>query len=403
VSKTITDSQIVKEIKMHQGKSSYILEECIAPMLECKVIESMRKWPFSLNYDESVVGKKSQCALNLSIRNEKNLIQKANLTTIEMEESITGEYTCRKVYDHLELKAVPKNNQVSDQTDGCAVMLGKYKGCHEFAKKEVPTLPDLGGCGCHDPSNAIKNGLAAMRLKLTTLYKSIWANLEKHSILKNRHFKEINEELGLIFKHVPKFVDVRFRYVPLLAKYMVKNDRALYLYYTELYDQVRGGNVPSEMETVIMEIFLGNYLEVKLTNLFLIDVCQPFLDYIDFFESRRVRCHLRYPKMALLLADHMGKFVKQNVALLSPTQLLKVDLGEGNLLAQDKVVVGLGVSKLLKEMGVTVNSREVKPFMDSIFKFYTKSTQRLINYFTTPLNSKILRYCWVNLYFHIFL
>jgi hypothetical protein len=118
-------------------------------------------------------------------------------------------------------------------------MLGKYEGCHEYAKKEVPTLPDLDSCGCHDPSNAINNGLAAMMPKRTTLYKSIYANLEKHSILNNRKFQEVSSELGLIFKYVPRFVHVRFRYVPLLAKYMINNDQALYLYYSELYEQVR--------------------------------------------------------------------------------------------------------------------------------------------------------------------
>ena len=392
IAKTITDSAIVKEISIKRTKLSYTVDEAIAPNLNEKVLECMRKWPFSLNYDESQVAKKSQCALNVSFRNKNNLIQKANLTTLHMDDSITGKYTCRTVYNHLKENTVPKYNQVSDQTDGCAVMLGKYEGCHEYAKKEVPTLPDLGGCGCHDPSNAIKNGLAAMMPNLTKLYKAIWANLEKHSLKKNRHFKEISEELGLVFKHVPRFVDVRFRYVPLLAKYMIQNDRALYVYYTELHEEVMGGKEPSDTEQVIMDIFLKNYLEVRFTNLFLIDVCQPFLDYIDFFESRKVRCHVRFPKMALLLAEHMGKFVAENTAELSPSQLLKVDvLNPNTWLAKDKVMVGQGVNKLLKETGFTVESRELRNFMESVYRFYKKSTASLIKYFTTPLTSKILR------------
>ena len=128
-----------------------------------------------------------------------------------------------------------------------------------------------------------------------------------------------------------------------------------------------------------------------MTNLFLIDVCQPILDYIDFFESRRVRCHLRHPKMAILLSDHMGRFVKENVALLTPTQLLKVDLGEGNLLPKKKVMLGTGVDRLLMKMDMSPDSPEIKPFIDSVYKFYRKSTESMIKYFTTPLKSKILR------------
>ena len=133
---------------------------------------------------------------------------------------------------------MPKQNLVSDQTDGCPVMLGRFEGSHEYAKKEVPTLPDLGGCDCHDPANAIKLGLAAMMPEMTRLYKSLWANLEEHSIVKSRHYKGISQELGLVFHHVPKFVDVRFRYVALLANYMTENDRALYVYYSQLAEKV---------------------------------------------------------------------------------------------------------------------------------------------------------------------
>jgi hypothetical protein len=69
VKKNVTDSQIVKEIKMSRDKSIYILEESIAPNLEAKVIGFMISWPYSLNYDESVVGKKSVCfECNLSKR-----------------------------------------------------------------------------------------------------------------------------------------------------------------------------------------------------------------------------------------------------------------------------------------------------------------------------------------------
>ena len=117
-----------------------------------------------------------------------------------MKESVTGKYICQKTYKALEVNNVPVKNQVSDQTDGCAVIIGRFQGCHEYAKKIVPTLPDLGGCGCHDPCNCIRNGLSALFPQMTRLYMSLWANLEKHSILKNRHFKEVGAELDVIVK-----------------------------------------------------------------------------------------------------------------------------------------------------------------------------------------------------------
>ena len=56
--------------------------------------------------------------------------------------------------------------------------------------------------------------------------------------MKNQHFKEVGAELGVIVKQVPRFLDVRFRYVPLLAKYMEDNDRSLYVYYNEVQKEV---------------------------------------------------------------------------------------------------------------------------------------------------------------------
>ena len=62
--------------------------------------------------------------------------------------------------------------------------------------------------------------------------------------------------------------------------------------------------------------------------------------------------------MVLLLAEHMGKFVAENTAELSPSQLLQVDvLNPNTWLAKDKVMVGQGVNKVLKETGFTVESR----------------------------------------------
>ena len=38
-----------------------------------------------------------------------------------------------------------------------------------------------------------------MMPEILTLYSCIWANLEKHSMKKNREFKYISEELGYVF------------------------------------------------------------------------------------------------------------------------------------------------------------------------------------------------------------
>ena len=93
-----------------------------------------------------------------------------------------------------------------------------------------------------------------------------------------------------------------------------------------------GGNVKyeaSETEMIVIEKFLGNYLEVRLSNCFLIEVSQPILKLIDYFESNSVRVHERYDKIVMLLYDYLSKFVKnsgvENNNRATGKDLLKVD------------------------------------------------------------------------------
>ena len=75
-------------------------------------------------------------------------------------------------------------------------------------------------------------------------------------MLKNRHFAEVFDDIGEVFKHVPKFLDVRFRYVIKMAEYMDVNDRPLYLYYTELRDKSRRNEIKlSETEQIILSLY----------------------------------------------------------------------------------------------------------------------------------------------------
>ena len=150
------DSNIAKNMKLHQDKGIYLLEHGVALNLKNNLLQQMRLHPFSLNYDESTKGKRSQLNVNVSHRNKHNRIQKSNLTTIDVDVKLSGENICKKVFTELDEGSVPKTNLVSDKTDGCVVMLGKFAGCHAYAKREVETLPDLGGCGCHNACNCIK-------------------------------------------------------------------------------------------------------------------------------------------------------------------------------------------------------------------------------------------------------
>ena len=89
------------------------------------------------------------------------------------------------------------------------------------------------------------------------------------------------------------------------------NYKALYLYYTQLRQKGKQKEIKvSETEKMILELYLDNYIKVLLTNKFLVAVCKPFIQFIDFFESREIRVNNRWKKMMLLLSEHLGFCLK---------------------------------------------------------------------------------------------
>ena len=81
---------------------------------------------------------------------------------------------------------------------------------------------------------------------------------------------------------------------------MESQDRALYEYFTELKEKVlKGKYEASETEMIVIENYLGHYLEVRLSNRFLIDVSKPVIEVLDYFESSTVRVFDRHDKIFL--------------------------------------------------------------------------------------------------------
>jgi hypothetical protein len=236
--KIIPDSKIIKQMTLHRTKAHYTLVFGTAPHMKEQLIKQLQIFPFSINYDESVKGKASQLELNVSYRDTQGRIRRSHLITIKMEERLTGKNISSALFQAMDKMNIPyEKGLVSERTDGCATMLGVFSGCHVLNKKVVPQLPDLGGCSCHDACNCLKAGMKAMNYELASLWRATFPCLEKASVKKTLHFKEICEELGQVYKHVPKYLDVRFRYTVKLALFFEENDLALYSYFKEIADR----------------------------------------------------------------------------------------------------------------------------------------------------------------------
>ena len=95
---------------------------------------------------------------------------------------------------------------------------------------------------------------------------------------KKRQFENIEEWVGEEIRSVPKFLDVRFRVIERCCNWFETQDRALYTYFGDMKDKVVAGNYEaSETEMTVLEKYIGNYLEVRLTNCFILEVAKPVI------------------------------------------------------------------------------------------------------------------------------
>lgn len=187
-----------------------------------------------------------------------------------------------------------------------------------------------------------------------------------------------------------------------LCDYIELNHRSLYMYYTELQRKsklAKGEKEKvelSETEKIILNIFLGNYVLVRLTCLFLKEACKPIIDFIDYFESRKIRVQDRFSKMRLLLVEHLGSFLKEggipDARNVNAETLLTVKYTDRELQLSNRNIVGGAVKKFLEEMKLKPENEELAPFFDSVREFYKESTYRMIQYFKTGLKSRTLEY-----------
>jgi hypothetical protein len=104
---------------------------------------------------------------------------------------------------------------------------------------------------------------------------------------------------------------VRFRVIQACCKWLDLQDRGVYLYFKDTKeDDLSTKYEASDTEMIVLEKYIGKYLEVKLSTEFLLDVYEPVMELISFFESEKVRIQDRHKKLVSLVHNCFGKFMK---------------------------------------------------------------------------------------------
>ena len=358
-----------------------------------------------MNFDESTVNNKSEMTLNVAHLTEELLVDRRCLAVIDVDQGTTGEEIANLVLKELEGSEIPLHHMMSVKTDGCSAMIGIIRGAQKYLLDKVPTLLNRGGCVDHDLANVLKAAVKALCPELTSIYPAMHGCLAKHSMAKKRKFEEIEEEVGEEIRKVPKFLDVRFRIIHHLAEWVEKQDRALYVYFKDMKDKVmREAYTASETEMIVLEKYIGNYLEVRLSQCFILEADKPFMDLINYYESGQVRIHMMFKSLLGLLKKILSRFVTSDTMdkaignnnlhsdLVMASKLLEINFkNKENQLSSKDLWIGGKVEKLLKELGLTRLSVEVQPWLNyNVRGFYIASMERIVKYFKGTLQSKVM-------------
>ena len=173
--------------------------------------------------------------------------------------------------------------------------------------------------------------------------------------------------------------------------------RCLYLCATKLRDDVEAGIKKdiSEAETIILKDFLGNYLVVRLTNMFFLDVTAPVLTLLNHFETEEPLIFKRWEMMWDLFHDMLSKFLKNAGDPgddASIKDLMMLDFSDRNLQLKDSsIFLGKRVEAFLKDLGLNRDSIEIKPFLNNVREFFVEALQKIVKYFKPSLTSRTLQ------------
>ena len=363
------------------------------------LVKKLQKSFFSINFDESSVLDRSQLDINVSFL-ENFKVMKQNFSTVSLEGGTTAQEIVDAVSYEFERNLIPISNIVFITTDGCSTMIGADNGVHALFRKILPHLPSWGGCVAHDASNMLKSAVPKLAPNLTKLYSALRSYLNTGSLHRRRKYEDVCAENGLIPQAIPQMLDVRFRVIVRLAKWMEDDDRCIYVFIKQLEDVLKAepNKEPTDTEMTILTEYKCNYLELRLTNKFILDVSGPLIKFLNYFESSEVRVHQQFASIVDIVYNFLSKFLKNagmgdKEETVTGRRLLKVDYKDKKLqLDDEKIFLGGKVDGFLKEMGLRRDSEEIKPWIQKVRMFYEELLSKMFKYFGPSLKSKTLRY-----------
>ena len=400
--KYITDSEIVKKMKVKRTKASYLVNHGISKEFEKETVLMLRNCvAFSCSLDESEVNKVSELEIVVNICTKQGELVTRHYKTIALEGS-DSETIINQVLDSFNDDRIDYKSKLIDVgTDGCSVMTGVRNGVQKRFEKEVPDLHIIGHCNAHNLGNICQHSTEAFDSDIKPLMVDVYQRLgggKGYGTKQMKLFEESCKTRGHVPKPFKKFVNVRFRSIQTCIEPILHNFDELVHFFKNIKEKVKK---PNKIDERLIAMFVDRELMTKLKLKFLYAATFEMIEKIDFFEERGAHVHNSSEVLEDILISQMRKIFDETVYndLDSDTnevrsksrfELIEIDPNSAKKLDVKQMFVGSEVNKELRALGLKPSSSQLSWFYLSVAMFHITAVIYMIKYFSKSLRSPIV-------------
>ena len=409
VYKMFPDSAIAAGFRSCRTKTNYMICDGMAVDIQLKLLDKIRKIPFSLLIDESnkQYGKKFLCAMVKFYDTDQDNISIRFLDIFVCNDGSADAIT-QKVVDMFDRNNLSFENLIHIMTDNPNVMRGKYNGVvTQITSKHAKHLIDIGGCSLHHVSNSVSNSLPELHR-----FEFIEQLLQNTSAFFSFHiqfaekFTDIQQIFNLESHKLLQYTEIRFLSVlpvvdRLIEQYEAVNN--LFMNYIPKYHP----KVAQQMRVININEVLRNVFTLPTLH-FISFVLQSFQKYEKLFQREEPTIHILFDQQVDLYRGtllHFCVFSKVK-ALRKSEDLVKFDFNhKTNKKPLEEISVGVSSKKFFSKF----SEQEKILFLSGVQMFYQKvckemlqklslknkflSNLRFLNPENIPEGQKMVMYC----------
>ena len=396
--KHITDSEILKHVKLSHEKSRYMTVYGLGQHFEAETVKKLKNCDgFSISIDESEVNHRSELEIQATVASDVDGVEYLHYKVVDLE-SGDAETIKESVFDAFNDDSIDhKSKLINVGMDGCSTMQGNKGGVITKMKEEVDQLRSDGSCNAHNVTNVMQHATTVFDKDIKNALVDTHQDLggaRGRGLKKQKEFKKVcRDQLGFEPQPILQFIPTRFRSLRMCIKPVLYNYLGLVKYYSSL-------KKPTERQAKLMKFYVERCDITRIKLKFIFAANSDFNDAVDYFEKRGAHIHNTSSKLEDILVTQYRKVFDEtvynkldeddNLKLKTRRELLDIDVDKAKTLKNAEMFVGSEVSKEIKALGLHPDSIQLKWLYDDIKKFHLEACKKLQKYFRTVLSSTVM-------------